>query len=162
LRNTAKCRGEWRLEQGSWRIARWEIRRDSKSVSVPRGGAEPRLRPEASTVQLVRAYFREIVDGRGDHLEKFFLPDCIVHRCELPAPIRGIADLTRFFRGARELVETQHTIVDDIIADGAHAVARVRHQAVFGGTLLTPLGKWDVRGKRVEWTAIAWFDFSDG
>lgn len=154
LRNTARCRGEWRRDKGAWRIARWEIRRDSKSLPPRRESAEP--------AQVVRGYFREIVDGRGDQFNSFFTPDCMVHRCELGAPLIGIAELARFFRGSRELIVRQQTSIEDLFSDGNRVAARVRHQAVFGGTLLTPLGKRDVRGKQVEWTAMAWFELAGG
>jgi predicted ester cyclase len=158
LRNTATCRGEWRRDRGAWKMSAWIIQRDSRSL--PAAPAATGL--GVSDKLVVERYFREIVDGRGDNLTDFFCEDCVVHRAELTAPIRGIHELRAFFQQARGAIAETRTQIEDVIVSQDRVAARVRHFATFSAPLPTPLGVRDVSGKSVEWTAMAWFEMSGG
>jgi predicted ester cyclase len=110
---------------------------------------------------LVQQYFEQVVDGRSELLQDFFSTNCVVHRAELPEPLRGLEQLKQFFAIARRTIRRTSTEIDALIAEPGQVVARVRHKATFDGSIMTPIGLRDVTGKNVEWKAMAMFRFTD-
>ena len=111
---------------------------------------------------IVRRYFEEIIDGRGDALEELFLPDCTIHRLELPEPIRGLEQFQIFLQMARFSIQQTRTTIHRLVAEGDHVAAHLSHKTIFGGPVGTPLGMKDATGQAVEWSAMTLFRCEQG
>ncbi len=112
--------------------------------------------------ELVRRYFAEIIDGRADVLEQIFFADCVIHRHDLPEPIRGVDQLAMFLEMSRYAIARTETTIHHLIAEGDLVVARLSHRATMRGEVLTPFGACDAAGKAITWSAMAMFRFEAG
>ncbi|MEZ4236681.1 MAG: ester cyclase [Myxococcota bacterium] len=111
---------------------------------------------------VVRRYFAEVIDGRGEDLSAVFTEDCVVHRRDLPEPIAGREQLERFLLVSRFTLAGTETVIDDLLADEDRVAVRVRHRVTVAGVLQTPFGRVDAAGRTVTWHAMAWFRVRDG
>lgn len=113
---------------------------------------------------IVRRYFREVVDGRrSEALSELFAPDCRIVRADRGSAIEGIAALERFVRMSVRAVPEIRTTFRQVVADGAGSVAvAVEHEVRFGPLVATPLGLCLARGRRVSWSAMAFFRIEEG
>jgi predicted SnoaL-like aldol condensation-catalyzing enzyme len=119
--------------------------------------------PHSDNRSTVIAYFRDVVDGRSSELESYFADDCLIHRCDLPAPIAGVEQLRRFFMIARANLRWTETEILRLVADGDFVAAHVRHRAMFAGPIRTPAGGFfDAEDRVAQWTAQALFRCVDG
>jgi predicted ester cyclase len=111
----------------------------------------------------VRRYFEEAVDKRNlDVLDEIVATDCLIHRPEAQEPIRG---LTAFKQGLGRILQVYSefsTVIHDLIAEDDRVACRLSHKAVNRGEWTSRLGRHDVAGKPVSWSAIAIFRFHDG
>ena len=114
-------------------------------------------RPE----DVVLRYIKQVLDGRNlSILEEIFQPDVVMHRPE--RAINGIQEARTFFENAPRRFAEMHTEIHDVIASGDRVVIRLSHQAVGAGTLHSRLGAFDIKGKTVNWDAVAIFRIKDG
>jgi predicted ester cyclase len=111
---------------------------------------------------VVRRYFEEVIDGRANVLEELFTPDCIIHRLELPEPIRGLEQFQMFLEMARFSIQQTRTTIHRLVAEGDYVTAHLSHRTLFGGPVGTPLGMKDATGVQVEWSALVLFRCQDG
>ena len=111
----------------------------------------------------VRRFFAEAVDGRNlDILDELVATDCIIHRPEAREPIEG---LSSFKQAVARIIQTYSefsTTIHDLVAEDDRVACRLSHRAVNRGEWTSRLGRHDVAGKAVTWSANVLFRFRDG
>ena len=113
--------------------------------------------------EIVRRFFSEAVDGlNAEILDEFFTEDCVCHRPESAEPTVGIGPLKRRVQQVLDGYREQRTAIHDLIAEGDGVVCRLSHRAVHRGAWTSRLGRHEVAGRPVSWTAIDIFRFRDG
>ena len=116
-----------------------------------------------SNKAIVRRYLEEVLDQRNlDILDEMVTTDCLIHRPEIPEPIRGIAAFKQVLERILQVYSDFHTTIHDLIAEDDRVVVRLSHRAVNRGEWTSRLGRHDVAGKRVSWLAITIFRFREG
>ena len=111
----------------------------------------------------VRRYIEEALDNRNlDVLDAMVAPDCIIHRPESPEPIRGLPAFKQALRKILEAYKEFRTTIYDLIAEEDRVACRLSHCAVHRGAWTSRIGRHEVAGKPVTWSAIVIFRFRDG
>jgi predicted ester cyclase len=117
----------------------------------------------ASNKATVRRYLEEVLDQRNlDVLDEIVATDCLIHRPELQEPIRGRAAFRQGLERILQVYSEFHTTIHDIFAEDDRVVVRLSHRTVNRGEWTSRLGRHDVAGKPVSWSAITIFRFSEG
>ena len=114
---------------------------------------------------IARRYFSDMVDKRSDKLlEELFTEDCIVHRPEVSAPIRGREAFREVWNGVLAPYSKFETTIHDLVAENDLVVCRLSHRIVHrDGNWTSRIGTHAVlAGKVVTWDAIAMFRIRDG
>jgi predicted ester cyclase len=114
---------------------------------------------------IARRYFSEMVDKRSDKLlEELWTEDCVVHRLEVSASIRG----REAFRQAWNRVVAPYTefktTIHDLVAENDFVVCRLSHRVVHrGGNWSSRLGSHAVAASQVvTWPSLTMFRIRDG
>jgi predicted ester cyclase len=117
----------------------------------------------ASDKDTVRRYFEEVLDQRNlDLLDEIVAPDCLIHRPEVQEPIRGRLAFRQALESILHVYSEFHTTIHDIFAEDERVAIRLTHDAVNRGEWTSRLGRHDVSGKPVRWSAITIFRFREG
>jgi predicted ester cyclase len=117
----------------------------------------------ASYKPTVRRYFEEALDKRKlDVLDEIVAIDCLIHRAEAQEPIRGLTAFKQVLGRILDVYSEFSTTIHDLIAEDDRVACRLSHRAVNRGEWTSRLGRHDVAGKPVIWSAIAIFRFRDG
>jgi predicted ester cyclase len=117
----------------------------------------------ASYKATVRRYFEEALDKRNlGVLDEIVATDCLIHRPESPEPIRGLPAFKQVLGRILDVYSEFSTTIHDVIAEDDRVACRLSHSAVNRGEWTSRLGRHDVAGKPVSWSAIAIFRFRDG
>lgn len=119
--------------------------------------------PEEHNKSVVVQYFQEILDGKKySRMPDVFTYDVVVHRPEGTLTyMDGIHAM--FVKGLSP--HTIETTIHEMIAAGDYVSVRLSHKMTYSTTvafLRSRLGEFDVRGKTVEWEAMAVFRFENG
>lgn len=117
--------------------------------------------PPSAQQKVVLSYFRDVLDGRkAELLEGLFHSDCVIHRPEgTLSGLDGIRSVVARNIAAYSKFETE---VHDIIESGDRVVVRISHKATGKGEFRSRIGTYDIKGKQVEWDAIAIFRMQNG
>ncbi|HEY6820782.1 MAG TPA: ester cyclase [Burkholderiales bacterium] len=133
-------------------LCAWAFRSGLKKSSSP-----------ASNKATVRRFFAEALDGRDlDMFDELVADDCVIHRPESREPIRG---LNPFKEAVGRIVQTYSefsTTIHDLIAEDDRVACRLSHRAVNRGEWTSRLGRHDVAGKALVWSANVIFRFRGG
>jgi predicted ester cyclase len=117
----------------------------------------------ASHKATVRRYFEEALDRRNlDVLHEIVAIDCLIHRPETQEPIRGLSAFRQALERILQVYSEFSTTIHDLIAEDDRVACRLSHRALNRGEWTSRLGRHDVAGKPVNWSAIAIFRFRDG
>jgi predicted ester cyclase len=118
---------------------------------------------EEHNKSIVRQYFQEILDGEQySRMPELFMPDLVMHRPEGTLTYLGVVQ-TAFEKGLPP--HTIETTIHEMIASGDTVSVRLSHRMTFStekAFMQSRLGSFDVRGKTVEWVAMAMFRFENG
>ena len=116
----------------------------------------------ASNKDTVCRYFEQVIDQRNlDLLDEIVAPDCLIHRLEVQEPIRGRVAFGQALQSILQPYGEFHTTIHDLFAEDGRVVCRLSHHAVHRGEWTSRLGRHDVAGKPVSWSAIAIFQFRE-
>jgi predicted ester cyclase len=117
----------------------------------------------ASLKATVRRYFEEALDKRNlDVLDGIVATDCLIHRPEAQEPIRGLIAFKQALGRILQVYSEFSTTIHDQIAEDDRVACRLSHRAVNCGDWTSRLGRHDVAGRTVSWSAIAIFRFREG
>lgn len=117
----------------------------------------------ASHKATVRRYFKEALDKRNlDVLDEIVAIDCLIHRPEAQEPIRGLTAFKQVLGNILQVYGEFSTTIHDLIAEDDRVACRLSHRAVNRDIWTSRLGRHDVAGKPVNWSAIAVFRFRHG
>jgi predicted SnoaL-like aldol condensation-catalyzing enzyme len=114
---------------------------------------------------IARRYFSEMVDQRSDKLlEELWTEDCIVHRPEVSATIKGREAFRQAFNRVVGPYSEFKTTIHDLVADNDHVVCHLSHRVIHrGGEWTSRLGSHSVAaGQVVTWPALTMFRIRDG
>ena len=114
---------------------------------------------------IARRYFSEMVDKRCDKLlEELWTEDCIVHRPEVSATIKGREAFREAFNRVVGPYSDFKTTIHELVADNDLVVCRLSHKVVHrGGNWTSRLGSHAVvAGKVVTWPSLTMFRVRDG
>ena len=118
---------------------------------------------EEHNKSIVLQYFQEILDGKQySRMPDVFTPDVVMHRPEGTLTYIGIVQTA--FKKALSL-HTIETTIHEMIASGDYVSVRLSHRMTYSteeAFMQSRLGRFDVRGKTVEWEAMAMFRFENG
>jgi predicted ester cyclase len=118
-----------------------------------------------ASLAIARRYFSEMVDQRSDRLlEELWTEDCIVHRPEVSATIKGREAFRQAFNRVVGPYSEFQTTIHDLVADNDRVVCHLSHRVVHGGGEWTSrLGSHSVAaGQVVTWPSITMFRIRDG
>jgi predicted ester cyclase len=118
---------------------------------------------EEHNKSIVVQYFQEILDGKQyGQMPDVFTYDVVVHRPEGTSTyMDGIHAM--FVKGLAP--HTIETTIHEMIASGDYVSVRLSHKMTYSteqAFMQSRLGRFDVRGKTVEWEAMAMFRFENG
>ena len=119
--------------------------------------------PEEHNKSIVVQYFQEILDGKQyGQMPDVFTYDVVVHR---PDGTLTYMDTIHamFVKGLSP--HTIETTIHEMIASGDYVSVRLSHMMTYAAEeafMQSRLGRFDVRGKTVEWDAMAMFRFENG
>lgn len=119
--------------------------------------------PEEHNKSIVVQYFQEILDGKQySQMPDVFTYDVVVHRPEGTLTYMD-AIHAMFVKGLSP--HTMVTTIHEMIASGDYVSVRLSHKLTYStdeAFLQSRLGRFDVRGKTVEWDAMVMFRFENG
>ena len=119
----------------------------------------------AANKAIARRYFSEMVDKKSDKLlEELWAEDCVVHRPDVSAAIKGREAFRQAFNRVVEPYSEIKTTIHDLVAENDLVVCHLSHRVVHrGGNWTSRLGSHAVpEGKVVTWSPIAMFRIRDG
>jgi predicted SnoaL-like aldol condensation-catalyzing enzyme len=119
----------------------------------------------AANKVIARRYFSEMVDKRSDKLlEELWTEDCVVHRPEVSATIKGREAFRHAFNRVVGPYSEFRTVIQDIVAENDLVVCHLAHRVVHrGGDWTSRLGSHAVlEGKVVTWSSVTMFRIRDG
>ncbi len=112
---------------------------------------------------MVSQYFQEIIDGKQySRMPEVFTPDVVMHRPEGTLTYLGVVQTTLMKALSPHTMETT---IHEMIASGDYGSVRLSHRMTYSteeAFMQSWLGLFDVRGKTVEWEAMAMFRFENG
>jgi predicted SnoaL-like aldol condensation-catalyzing enzyme len=109
---------------------------------------------------IARRYFSEMVDKRSDELlEELWTEDCVVHRPEVSATIKGREAFRQAFNRVVEPYSEFKTTIHNVVADNDLVVCHLSHRVVHrGGGWTSRLGIHSVAaGRVVTWLSLTMF-----
>ena len=117
----------------------------------------------AANKVIARRYFSEMVDKRSDKLlEELWTEDCVVHRPEVSATIKGREAFRHAFNRVVGPYSEFSTVIHDLVAENDLVVCRLSHRVVHrGGDWTSRLGSHAVAegkvvsGRRLQCSAFA-------
>ena len=119
--------------------------------------------PEEHNKSVVSQYFQEILDGKQySQMPEVLTPDVVMHRPE------GTLTYMDMIYTVFEKALSPHTIettIHEMVASGDYVSVRLSHRMTYStkeAFMQSRLGRFDVRGKTVEWEAMAMFRFENG
>jgi predicted ester cyclase len=119
--------------------------------------------PEEHNKAIVVQYFQEILDGEQySQMPDVFTYDVVVHRPEGTLTYLDALH-AMFVKGLAP--HTMVTTIHEMIASGDYVSVRLSHRMTYSteeAFMQSRLGRFDVRGKSVEWEAMAIFRFENG
>jgi predicted SnoaL-like aldol condensation-catalyzing enzyme len=131
--------------------------------------AQPKIPADSASLQeernksIVLQYFQVILDGEQySRMPEVFTPYVVMHRPEGTLTYLDMV-YTAFDKGLSP--HTIETKIHEMVASGDYVAVRVSHKMTFStgeAMMQSRLGLFDVRGKTVEWEAMAMFRFEDG
>jgi predicted SnoaL-like aldol condensation-catalyzing enzyme len=119
----------------------------------------------AANKVIAQRYFSEMVDKRSDELlEELWIEDCVVHRPEVSATIKGREAFRHAFNRVVGPYSEFRTVIHDIVAENDLVVCHLAHRVVHhGGVWTSRLGSHAVAdGKVVTWSSVTMFRIRDG
>jgi predicted ester cyclase len=117
----------------------------------------------ASNKAAVRRFFSEAVDGgKLEVLDELVAADCIIHRPEAREPISGLSSFKQAVQRIIQAYSGFSTTIHDLLAEDDRVACRLSHRAVHRGEWTSRLGRHDVAGKEITWSANVIFRFRDG
>jgi lactoylglutathione lyase len=119
----------------------------------------------ASNKAMARRYFSEMVDKRSDKLiEELWTEDCVVHRPEVSATIKGREAFRPAFNRVVGPYSEFKTTIHDLVSEGDFVVCHLSHRVVHrGGNWTSRLGNHSIpAGKVVTWPSLTMFRIRDG
>ena len=119
----------------------------------------------AANKAIARRYFSEMVDKRSDELiEELWTEDCIVHRPEVSATIKGREAFRHAWNRVVEPYSEFKTTIHEVMAEGDLVLCRLSHRVVHrGGDWTSRLGRHSVAaGQVVTWPSLTLFRIRDG
>ena len=118
---------------------------------------------EEHNKSIVLQYFQEILDRKQyNQMPDVFTPSVVMHRPDGTLTYIGVIQTA--FKKALSLHSIETTI-HEMIASGDYVSVRLSHKMTYStkeALLQSRLGRFDVRGKTVEWEAMAIFRFENG
>ena len=118
---------------------------------------------EEHNKSMVLQYFQEILDGKQySRMPDVFTPYVVMHR---PEGTLTYLDMIQPSFEAALSPHTFETTIHEMIASGDYVAVRLSHRMKFSteqAFMQSRLGRFDVRGKTVEWEAMVMFRFKDG
>ena len=118
--------------------------------------------PEEHNKSIVVQYFQEILDGKQySQMPDVFTYDVVVHR---PEGTSTYMDAIHAMLVKGLSPHTMVTTIHEMIASGDYVSVRLSHRMTYAAEafMQSRLGRFDVRGKTVEWEAMAMFRFENG
>ena len=116
-----------------------------------------------SNKAVVRRYFEEMLDQRKlDTLDQIVTLDCVINRPEASEPIRGLEAFKQALKRILDVYSEFATTIHDLIAEDDRVACRLSHRAMNRSEWTSRIGRHEVAGKTVNWSAIAIFRFQDG
>src|SRR5215213_7882020 len=117
-----------------------------------------------ANIAIARRYFSDMADKRSDKLlEELFTEDCIVHRPDVSAPIRGREAFREAWNRVVAPYSEHQTTIHEVIAENDLVVFRLSHRVVHRGGWTSRIGTHAVpAGQVVTWNAMAIFRIRDG
>ena len=119
----------------------------------------------AANKAIARRYFSEMVDKKSDKsLEELWTEDCVVHRPEVSATIKGREAFRQAFNRVVGPYSEFKTTIHGIVAENDLVVCHLSHRVVHrGGDWTSRLGSHAVAaGKVVTWPSLTMFRIQDG
>jgi len=116
----------------------------------------------AANKAIVQRYFSEMIDKRSDKLiGEMWTEDCIVHRPEVSAAIKGREAFRQAFNRLVGPYSEIKTTIHNFVAENDLVVCHLFHRVVHrGGNWTSRLGAHAVtEGKVVIWSPLAMFRF---
>jgi predicted SnoaL-like aldol condensation-catalyzing enzyme len=118
---------------------------------------------EEHNKSIVLQYFQEVLDGEQySRMPDVFTGDVVMHRPEGTLTYLSMVH-TAFRKGLSP--HTIETTIHEMIASGDYVSVRLSHRMTFSteeAFMQSRLGRFDARGKSIEWEAMAMFRFKDG
>jgi predicted ester cyclase len=114
---------------------------------------------------IARRYFSEMVDKRSDKLlEELWTEDCVVHRPEVAASIKGREAFRQAFNRVVGPYSEFVTTIHDLVAENDLVVCHLSHRVVHrGGDWTSRIGRHTVpAGQVVSWASLTMFRIRDG
>jgi len=118
---------------------------------------------EEHNKSIVLQYFQEVLDGEQySRMPDVFTPYVAMHRPE------GTLTYMDMIYTVFEKALSPHTIettIHEMVASGDYVSVRLSHRMTYSteeAFMQSRLGRFDVRGKTVEWEAMAMFRFENG
>ena len=131
----------------------------SPQTKIPAGSVSP----EEHNKSIVLQYFQEILDGEQySRISDVFTPYVVMHRPEGDLTYLDTI-YTAFEKGLSP--HTIETTIHEMVASGDYVSVRLSHKMTYSteeAFLQSRLGRFDVRGRTVEWDAMAMFRFENG
>src|SRR5262249_3733542 len=115
----------------------------------------------AANKAIALRYFSEMEDKRSDRLiEELWTEDCVVHRPEVSATIKGREAFRQAFNRVVGPYSEFKTTIHDLVAESDLVVCHLSHQVVHrGGNWTSRLGS---HAEVVTWPSLTMFRIRDG
>lgn len=125
--------------------------------------SEPKSVREEHNKTLVTQYFHEILDGKQySRMPEVLAPNVVMHR---PEGTLTYLDTVQIALEKALSPHTMETTIHEMVASGDYVSVRLSHRLTYSTAeafMRSRLGQFDVRGKTVEWEAMALFRFEYG
>lgn len=125
--------------------------------------ADPAITPEDHNKAVVREYFEQVLDGKHyDKMPEVMAPDVVMHRPE--GDLTYMDSIYAVFKKSLA-PHTMETTIQQMVASADTVSVRLHHRLTYSSgeaVMHSRIGQIDVRGKTVEWDAMAMFRFEDG
>ena len=102
--------------------------------------AETTHRLEANKA-IVERWHEALVRGDGDDLEELLGDDVVIHRPDLPEPLRGRDAAAEMVEAGAQSTPDQRTAIDTIVAEDDHVAVHFTWQGTYRGTEMADEGK---------------------
>lgn len=113
--------------------------------------------------KIVARYFAEALDaGNVAILDELFTADCVIHRPEAAAPLRGLDAIRRIVQGRCDRYSAFKSVIHEMIGEGDKVVCRLTHSVVYKGPWRSRIGVHEIPGVAVQWSPVAIFAIRGG